>query len=128
MKRRYTGATQETRTAVVMRGGFRCEICGGSLQGVDGMSIHHRKPRGMGGTTDIKINSAANLMAICGSGTTGCHGWLESHREVAYEKGWLVHRYDDPAEIPVEVKQGAIKAVVLLDEHGGYLRTEPNPS
>lgn len=82
----------------------------------------------MGGTTDIKINSPSNLMAICGSGTTGCHGWLESHREVAYEKGWLVHRYDSPADIEVEIKQGGVTLRLLLNEDGGYSYPEPNPS
>ena len=128
MKRRYTGASQETRIAVVLRSGYRCEICGGSLQGVDGMSVHHRKPRGMGGTVDIKINNASNLMAICGSGTTGCHGWLESHREEAYEKGWLVHRYDDPAEVAVELMQGVRKVRLYLTDDAQYAESLPNPS
>lgn len=128
MKRRYTGASQETRIGVMMRANYRCEICGGSLMGVDGMSIHHRKPRGMGGTIDVAINNPSNLMAICGSGTTGCHGWLESHREVAYEKGWLVHRYDDPAKVPAELDQGVRKATLFLTDDFQYAEVEHNPS
>lgn len=128
MKRRYTGASQETRNGVVMRSGYRCEICGDTLMGIDGMSIHHRKPRGMGGTIDIKINSPSNLMAICGSGTTGCHGWLESNREVAYQKGWLVHRNDDPAKVKVELHKGVRIAYMYLTDDFQCLDELPNPS
>lgn len=53
----------------------------------------------MGGTKR-GVNSLANLALVCGSGTTGCHGYIESHREEAYERGWLVHSWDDPAEVP----------------------------
>lgn len=88
------------------------------------MSVHHRKPRGMGGTVDIKINSASNLMAVCGSGTTGCHGWLESHREDAYRKGWLVHRNDDPEKVSVEVRQEMQIAYVYLNDDATYSPVE----
>ena len=112
----------------MMRANYRCEICGGSLMGMDGMSIHHRKPRGMGGTVDIRINNPSNLMAICGSGTTGCHGWLESHREDAYIKGWLVHRNDDPANIPVVIDGGVRNRLVFLTDDCQYAEEAPNPS
>jgi hypothetical protein len=56
-------------------------------------NIHHRLPRGAGGT-----NSKANLLHLCGSGTTGCHGWVESHRKEAYELGLLLRRGENPEE------------------------------
>ena len=82
------GVSVETRSVVIQRAGHRCEKCLGSL--ADGMSVHHRRPRGMGGTKIPAINSAENLLALCGSGTTGCHGWVESNREDAYSRGLLV--------------------------------------
>jgi hypothetical protein len=82
----------------------------------------------MGGTIDSAINDPSNLMAICGSGTTGCHGWLESHREHAYEKGWLVHRWDESAEVPVELKQGTSIRVLYLTDDFRYSDATPNPS
>jgi hypothetical protein len=34
---------------------------------------------------------ASNLLAVCGDGTTGCHGWMEAHRREAREVwGWEV--------------------------------------
>lgn len=59
-------------------------------------SIHHRIPRGRGGE-----NTAENLLLLCGSGTTGCHGYVESHRTEAYNAGYLVRTGFDPLDVPV---------------------------
>jgi hypothetical protein len=95
------------------RAGRRCERCGTG----DALrwSLHHRKPRGMGGTKNPAINSPANLILLCGSGTEGCHGWVESHRAASLNDGLLVHRNDDPSEVPVVLRYGE----VFLDEEGG---------
>jgi hypothetical protein len=69
----------------------------------------------MGGSKDPVTNSPANLILLCGSGTDGCHGWVESYRTIAYEEGLLVHRWDDPQEIPVTLRYGT----VFLDAVGG---------
>lgn len=61
-------------------------------------------------------------MAVCGSGTTGCHGWLESHREIAIEHGYIVSQWADPHLIPVLLLR---RRFVYLDDQGGYT---PNPS
>lgn len=34
----------------------------------------------------------SRVLAVCGHGTAGCHGMIESERAVAYTRGWLVHR------------------------------------
>lgn len=49
-----------------------CAICGETYQ----LSLHHinRHPR-----DDLE----GNLVMLCGSGTTGCHGLIESHDHVA---------------------------------------------
>lgn len=69
----------------------------------------------MGGSKDPMMSSPANLLLLCGSGTEGCHGWVESHRTEAYESGLLVHRVDDPAETPVTLRYGT----VFIDDEGG---------
>jgi hypothetical protein len=104
-RRRETGPNQTTRTAVLGRAGWRCEICGGPLDGWDGLSIHHRQPRGMGGSNDPALNTAVNLLALCGSATSadGCHHLVESQRALARNNGWLVPRPDSPTEIPVRL-------------------------
>ena len=70
----------------------------------------------MGGTRDPRINSPANLLFVCGSGTTGCHGWIESNRALSLEAGLLLYRSDDPVQIPVRLRHGT----VLLHDDGGW--------
>lgn len=64
-------------------------------------SFHHRQPRGAGGSSREGINSPANLLLVCGTGTTGCHGEIEANRTAAYAAGWLVKHPQDPAAVPV---------------------------
>lgn len=47
-----------------------CVVCGDSAS----PSQHHVLPRGQGGDDDD-----ANLVTLCGSGTTGCHGLIEAN-------------------------------------------------
>ena len=50
-----------------------CAVCGAGRSA--GLPAHHVLPRGRGGD-DV----TANLVALCGSGTTGCHGDVEEYR------------------------------------------------
>lgn len=90
-----------TRNKVLDRDRCKCRRCGVDITHRM-YSIHHRKPRGMGGTKDPRADSPGNLLTLCGTGTTGCHGWVESHRAEAYAQGWLVRSYDDLATVPVD--------------------------
>lgn len=76
----------------------RCERCGCDDLGSrwDGFSVHHRLPRSRGGG-----NGPENLLVLCGSGTSGCHGFVESYREAAYECRLLLRTGQDPASEPV---------------------------
>lgn len=47
----------------------------------------------MGGTRDPRVNDLRNLVRLCGSGTTGCHGDIESHRTTARFEGWLIRSF-----------------------------------
>jgi hypothetical protein len=77
------------------RDGGRCFRCGEPLR--DGWySCHHRKLKSGGGT-----DSLDNRIMLHGSGTTGCHGWVHAHPQLARESGWLVSRYAEPGEVPV---------------------------
>lgn len=75
----------KTRALVWARDGGLCLRCL-----APGTNIHHRRARGMGGTSRAAINDPRNLVLLCGSGTTGCHGWIESNRAVAREQAWLL--------------------------------------
>jgi hypothetical protein len=79
---------------VLERDGHLCARCSKSILNVPS-SIHHRCPRRMGGTTDPRINDPRNLVRICGTGTTGCHGMVESYRDQARIDGWLLRSLDD---------------------------------
>lgn len=54
----------------------------------------------MGGTRRESTNDPSNLLIVCGSGTTGCHGWIEGNRADAKAAGLLVSQWDDPAAVP----------------------------
>ncbi|MGW5645040.1 hypothetical protein ACWEV3_40865 [Saccharopolyspora sp. NPDC003752] len=114
--------TARTRTVVkhrAERGGWPlCERCGTAL----GTNVHHRRPRGAGGSKDPATNLPSNLLLLCGSGTTGCHGWIESHRAIAYEHGWLLHSWQIPLESPVRIHD---RGLVLLDDIGGMTPALP---
>jgi hypothetical protein len=102
-----TGPHRDVVEAVLERDQHSCVVCAENLHGTRGRdwSIHHRRPRGMGGTHWAGSNGLANLMLVCGSGTTGCHGVIESHRAGAIEGGWLVLSSTDPATVALLIKR-----------------------
>lgn len=123
-RQRDTGPSASVRRKVAERAGYSCEACGlilyaaGIQTWTSPHSFHHRRPRGMGGSSDPATNSPANLLLLCGTGTTGCHGLIEARRSWALEAGYLVPQGQDPAAVPVVV---APNLLVLLDHDGYYL-------
>lgn len=119
------GVTAKVRRLVLQRANDRCEVCYGNLDGWDGYSLQHRIPRGMGGTKRAWINQPANLIAVCGSATTGCHGHMESERLTAISCGWLLPSQSDPLTQPFRDVGGYWW---LLDNDGHKHPTPPpNP-
>ena len=121
---RQTSPTKQTVELVWNRDSGSCARCGKGLsfdrRGVD-WSVHHRAARGMGGSKQPWVNLPSNLVVACGTGTTGCHSWIETNRETAYETGWLVRRHGNvrPVHIPVF---HATHGLVWLTDDG---RAEP---
>lgn len=74
----------------------------------------------MGGTS-MNLNKPSNLLLLCGSGTTGCHGWVESYRNDAREFGFLVRRGVDPQTVPIISPSGLIR---YLNDEGGTFVTK----
>lgn len=93
-----SGPTEQVRETVINRAGQHCELCNRPISGP--ASVHHRRPRRMGGTRRADTNSPANLLLLCGSGTTGCHGWVESHRRDSLDAGVILYDRDNPTEHP----------------------------
>ena len=95
------------RLAILERDNLRCVRCGIFLSGID-YSLHHLV-RG-----DRARNVASNLIALCGTGTTRCPGWVTEHpRRAAAEGGWVRLRHDRDAARPVLYRQPG--------RHGWYL-------
>ena len=86
-------------------------------------SIHHRRPRGTGGTSLAWVNQPANLIVLCGSGTTGCHGWAERERTKAFDLGLLVSKIGVATAMTTRLKHH-LYGWVLLDNEGGYEAAE----
>lgn len=106
------------RALLLIRARGRCEVCRAQL--AEGWNVHHRLPKGMGGSTDPDRHCPSRLLALCGTGTTGCHGDVESHRAWAREHGYLVRRGQDPALVPVRLPTTTGWRWLHLDPHGTY--------
>lgn len=95
----------KVRSALRRRADDCCEKCG--LRYAN--NAHHRKNLSQGGEDTL-----SNLMLLCGSGTTGCHGWITEHPKESYREGWSVRRGDDPASKRVLYRG----TYVMLDDLG----------
>lgn len=116
-----TDPNRSTVDKVKTRDWGACARCGRYvLNGQRGRdwSVHHRRPRGSGGTSLGWVNLPGNLILLCGSGVDGCHGHIESNRDEARAQGFLVNLNgkDVPSMVPVV---HAVHGVVLLDDAGG---------
>lgn len=99
---------------------YACVRCGQPLNVTPG-SRHHRQRRAIGGHT------LANIVLLCGSGTTGCHGWVHAHPREARAAGWIVRAEGlvTPSEIPVQVVAGGLGSPliwVMLAPQGRSMR------
>lgn len=110
-----------------------CLAPGGSVLGMarEKISIQHRRAQGVGGTSLAHANELANLLILCGTGVTGCHGWTETReRAAARARGlWIGHDYRDgalipAAEYPLWLHSG--RRVLLHPTVGMYLE-HPDP-
>lgn len=99
-----TGFSKATVALIVERDAAACVRCGRPVdlaaRGI-GWSVHHRRPRGMGGSRARAVSSAPNGVVLCGSGVSGCHGAVEANREAGRQHGFLVPQWRDPADVPV---------------------------
>jgi hypothetical protein len=94
-----TPAESDAREIVEVRSGGRCEV---AIEGIcvgGRPNFHHRKDKSVGGQW-----SASNGLAACGSGSTGCHGWITEHPAGARAKGWSVRSHIDLDRTPLLVR------------------------
>lgn len=115
-----TAVAAAVRKVCWKRDAGRCVKCGATLW--PSYSLHHRRARGMGGSRRLDTNGPANLIYLCGHGTSpdGCHAWVESKRTEAYLCGLLVHQAHNPADVAVLTWRGWL----MLTDDGGYVPQE----
>ncbi len=122
-----TGFPSAVATMVLVRDQGCCAYCGRHVSGLRGRewSIHHRKPRGMGGSGSPVVSSAANGVVLCGNGTMSCHGAVEKKREAAKLLGFLIptNSIIDPVDVPI---RHAIHGWVLLRNDGTFTQIDEN--
>jgi 5-methylcytosine-specific restriction enzyme A len=94
-----SGFPRHVRELVRVRSNGFCERCGRITADPQ---IHHRRPRGMGGSDREGTNTASNALWLC----MPCHAWVESYRYEAYIEGFLVHQHHRPAMVPVHMPVG----------------------
>lgn len=102
-----TAVSREVRGICLERARWRCEYCYGPLDGAFGYSLQHRAARRAGGSRNARLGEPPNLLVLCGSGTTGCHGWVEDHPTDAYEQGLALRTGWDPEQTPYRDKHNA---------------------
>lgn len=115
---------------VIARDMGACARCGRHVVHLErgiAWSIHHRRPRGAGGTSLAWVNEAANQVIACGSGTTGCHGWIESNRREARAQGFLVPLNGIRQADEVAINHKTLGLVYLTDD-GGWVPVEEGPT
>lgn len=111
---RSTGFSAAVRDIISDRSGGVCEllipmVCTGMAQ-----VMHHRRPRGIGGTRRVDTNQPSSALHICDA----CHRHLETvERGVARSNGWLVSQYASPVNVPVFYR-GRVR--LLLTNEGGF--------
>lgn len=96
-----SGPDVKTRRQVIARDLSRCQWCGRYVRTESGWySLQHRRARGMGGTSRASSNDPANLLLVCGTGTTECHGWIEAHPQEAEARGFRMNSGAEPSRVP----------------------------
>lgn len=93
----------ELKAEARRRDGDCCVKCGVVLNGSG--NVHHRRNRGQGGSR--KANVISNLITLCGTPLTLCHGEVTRKPEEcdAFGNGWRLstNGKTDPATEPVNV-------------------------
>jgi hypothetical protein len=94
----------------------RCARCGVVIW--SGGSRHHRKFKSRRGGDEV-----SNGVLLCGSGTTGCHGWVHANPVSARMVGLALLATDNPLLVPV--RHAVYGCDVWLDDAGNASATPP---
>lgn len=106
-----TGFSGKVKLAVRTRAGggdpdrARAECCGIHL-GRYGGQVQHVVARGMGGTSNPVLSTAANAALMCGTAQSGHHGLAESRDPEMRRKGFWLPQGTDPRMVPMILWSG----------------------
>ncbi len=95
-----------TDAEIKERDGNRCARCGSTYN----LHIHHRMLRSAGSD-----ERACNRVTLC----QGCHNFVHMHPSVSLDEGWLVGRYGDAEEVPIQHILWPAGPVLLTDDRAG---------
>lgn len=98
----------KARKLLAQRSGGLCEICGKRAT-----NVQHRKNRSQGGGWDL-----SNLLHLCGTGTTGCHGYIHANPDRSYANGWSVRQAMNPVDSPAFLRTAYGQQLVWLHDDG----------
>jgi hypothetical protein len=103
------------RQIVTARALGHCERCGAWGAG----ELHHRRPKGNGGSSRPDRHNVENLAYLC----TSCHKWTHSFPKKSAPVGFLVERRSglNPVDVPIHMPAGP----VWLTPHGTYSQNAP---
>ena len=90
----------------------------GGCQGA--LELHHRRLRGMGGTSAGGSHDAANGVALC----TWHHAWAHRYRGKSEPLGLIVSRYRAPAEVPLVLDGRGTRMWLTPDGRYRYRQAE----
>ena len=93
-QRRADPISAAVRKLVHARDGRWCILCGGYFP--DGIELHHRRIKGIGGSTAEHAHCCCALVSLCG-GPQGCHRYAHLNRPEAEAEGLIIPR---AAEFP----------------------------
>lgn len=96
-----------TDAEIKERDGGRCARCGG-IKG--GLHVHHRMLRSAGSD-----ERACNRVTLCAM----CHNFVHMHPATSIDEGWLVGRYADAAEQPIQHYLWPTGLILLTDDRAG---------
>ena len=122
-----TGFSSRVRLLVRTRAGGGdpydacCEACGIWLGRYEGQ-VQHLVARGMGGTSNPVLKTAANGALLCGTAQSGDHGLAESRDREMGERGFWLPQGTDPRYVPMTLFGGV---EVWRSEDGRYLYQRP---
>lgn len=105
---------KQNRQTVQGRAFGRCERC---LKATLCGHLHHRRPKGLGGSKRSDRHDVSNLVYLCPED----HSWAHNNPLDAIAAGYLVPRSSgmSPLAVPIKDLSGQ---TLFLDDEGQYLR------